>query len=63
MLHLWLGHLDQPDNLKARVREHLEQMVELRDGVAAQRYDDAMKPQGPGLPVLLGPCRWKRTDD
>lgn len=105
ILHLWLGHLNEPDNLKARVREHIEQMIELRDGAAAraenssdepswafanmvmnwsrrhyeaeitmaeellelidaaaERYADATKEQGTGLPVPVDPGRWKRTD-
>lgn len=105
ILHLWLGHLNEPDNLKTRVREHIEQMVELRDGAAAraenssdepswafanmvmnwscrhyeaeitmaeelleqidaaaERYADATKEQGTGLPVPVDPGRWKRTN-
>ena len=44
ILHLWLGHLDDPENLKARVREHIEQMTELRDGAAARATNAGSEP-------------------
>lgn len=44
ILHLWLGHLNEPENLKARVREHIEQMIELRDGAAARAVNSGTEP-------------------
>lgn len=44
LLHLWLGHLNEPENLKARVREHIEQMVELRDGAATRAANSSDEP-------------------
>lgn len=103
ILHLWLGHLNEPENLKARVQEHIEQMTALRDGAharaknaenepswafaqmvmewsrrhyqaeitmahdlidlidgAAEKYADAPKQQGTGLPIPIDPGRWKK---
>lgn len=44
MLHLWLGHLDDPDNLKARVHEHIALMTEMRDGAAARATNSRDEP-------------------
>lgn len=44
ILHLWLGHLDDPENLKARVQGHISQMVELRDGAAARAENARSEP-------------------
>lgn len=44
MLHLWLGHLNEPQNLKARVREHIKQMVELRDNAATRAENSSDEP-------------------
>lgn len=42
MLHLWLGHLNEPERLKALVNTHIAQMAELRDGAAA-RAESALR--------------------
>ncbi len=42
MLHLWLGHLSDPAQLKEMVREHIAQMTALRDG-AAERAQNARR--------------------
>ena len=44
MLHLWLGHLNDPEHLKARVREHIAQMTEPRDGAAARATNAGNEP-------------------
>ncbi|KAA0918028.1 PadR family transcriptional regulator [Dietzia sp. ANT_WB102] len=44
ILHLWLGHLNDPENLKARVREHISQMTELRDGAATRATNAGNEP-------------------
>lgn len=44
ILHLWLGHLNDPERLKERIRDHIHQMVELREGAAARATNSRSEP-------------------
>lgn len=44
MLHLWMGHVSEPERLKTMVRAHITQMTELRDGAAARAHSALKEP-------------------
>ncbi|TCN52139.1 DNA-binding PadR family transcriptional regulator [Rhodococcus sp. SMB37] len=44
MLRMWLGHLNDPEHLKALVRAHIDNMTELRDRAALHAEHSSREP-------------------
>lgn len=57
MLHLWLGHMSDPDRLKAMIREHIENMTRLRDGASARAVNAGREPSWAYTQIVMD---WSR---
>ncbi|MGW5152468.1 PadR family transcriptional regulator [Rhodococcus koreensis] len=44
LLRLWVGHLSEPERLKAMVRAHIDNLIEIRDRARAQARRSSAEP-------------------